>query len=147
MATNIKNGKKYIGRTKFKIEKRKYEHLYNAIVLKSNLLFHKAIRKYGVENFKWEVLCKCDSKEHLIEMEKYYIEMYNTYGSGYNMNDGGDNFTQHKKVEKEKKVQIPKVKKLKIIKEKKKQEKSKKIKKVLYETYIRNGVVVQKIYI
>lgn len=56
----------------------------------SNKTLYKAIIKYGIDNFQFEVLEEC-SPEQLDEKEKYYIELYDTYYNGYNMTSGGEN--------------------------------------------------------
>lgn len=54
-----------------------------------------ARRKYGVENFKYEVLFKADFDNLddmatvLNEKERYYINIFDSFRSGYNMNEGG----------------------------------------------------------
>lgn len=88
-ATNIINGKKYIGQTIRNLEIRKREHIgqsYNG----SELAFHQAIRKYGEDKFEWNVLDHAYSQEELDDIEKYWIDYYDTYrDSGYNMSLGG----------------------------------------------------------
>lgn len=79
LITNIVNGKKYIGRTKRGIEHRFRAHLHSS-KQGSNTYFHKAIRKYGKENFKLEILEESDREEHWIEILK----------PEYNMTKGGD---------------------------------------------------------
>lgn len=49
---------------------------------------YQAIRKYGVENFSFEVLEECDTSL-LDEKEVYYINLYNSYKEGYNATLGG----------------------------------------------------------
>lgn len=49
---------------------------------------YQAIRKYGVENFSFEVLEECDISL-LDEKEVYYINLYNSYKEGYNATLGG----------------------------------------------------------
>lgn len=52
----------------------------------------KAIKKYGKDNFKIELLERVPLKE-ANEKEKYYIGKYNTYNKGYNATLGGqENF-------------------------------------------------------
>jgi group I intron endonuclease len=90
--TNIINNKIYIGVSKFDIDKRKWEHL-NKSDNSSDFVFHKAIRKYGVENFNWEVIDEASSVEELKQKEIFYIKDYNSFyktGHGYNMTHGGD---------------------------------------------------------
>lgn len=53
--------------------------------------FYRAIRKYGADNFEWEIICTAHSKQQLNELETYYIQKYNSIEGGYNMVDGGDN--------------------------------------------------------
>jgi hypothetical protein len=47
------------------------------------------MRKYGFENFSFEVLEEC-LREELNEKEKYYVEKYNAFFDGYNQTLGGD---------------------------------------------------------
>lgn len=49
------------------------------------------MRKYGIENFKFEKICDVDNIEDLNVLERYYIAKYNCIKDGYNMVDGGDN--------------------------------------------------------
>ena len=48
----------------------------------------KAFRKYGIDNFLFEILEECLISE-LDEKEIYYIALYNTYFNGYNETTGG----------------------------------------------------------
>lgn len=58
--------------------------------------FHRALAKYGFNNFKYEVLfytksnCKENLKVVLDAMEKYYIRKYQSKVKGYNLTDGGE---------------------------------------------------------
>ena len=57
--------------------------------------FYRALNKYGVENFNFEVIDNTDNADDLCELEKYYIEKYRTYvhfenSNGYNCTLGGD---------------------------------------------------------
>ena len=57
--------------------------------------FARAIKKYGWDNFKHEVIgiVEAETKEELIkdlkEWEVYYIEKYDSYYNGYNSTKGG----------------------------------------------------------
>lgn len=86
------NGKIYIGYTHKSIEKRIVEHKC-ASLRGSTFLIHKAIKKYGIKNFSWEVIFESfDKKYALEELEPYFIKEYNCYyedGFGYNMTFGG----------------------------------------------------------
>ena len=48
---------------------------------------YKAMQEYGIWNFSWELLEKCD-KNKLNERERYYIELYMSKDYGYNSNKG-----------------------------------------------------------
>lgn len=89
--TNQINGKSYIGQS-INIDKRIKEHFWKATCEKDksfNSILHIAIRKYGAEQFIWEVLEEC-SVDIIDEREKYYIEKYNTISpNGYNILSGG----------------------------------------------------------
>ena len=53
-----------------------------------NCLLHKAFRKYGSDNFSFEVLEECD-RDLLNEREMYWITFYDTFKNGYNQTAGG----------------------------------------------------------
>lgn len=85
-AKNLINGKCYIGYTN-NWYKRKISHSY----AQSSSIFHKAIRKYGLENFEWSILYQDSDKEHTYNiMEPLYILIYDSYLNGYNMTTGGE---------------------------------------------------------
>lgn len=86
------NKKIYIGYTHKHLEKRIIEHK-SASTKRSEYLLHKAIRKYGFENFSWEIVFESfDKKYALCELENHFINEYNSFylnGCGYNMTLGG----------------------------------------------------------
>ena len=88
--TNIVNGKIYVGQTVRTLEERKQQHIRVAKSGHKNHLYN-AMRKYGIENFKFEKICDVDNIEDLNILERYYIAKYNCIKGGYNMVDGGDN--------------------------------------------------------
>src|ERR1035437_2151742 len=89
ISRNILNNKVYIGITKRTLQKRKYEHIYSAFYKRYNysIRFYSSIRKYGVEAFEWNELCRCSTIEDLLEKEEYYISLYDSTNptKGYNM--------------------------------------------------------------
>ena len=89
-ATNKINGKCYIGQTRHSLDARKNAHLKCAKKGVKTHFYH-AIRKYGAENFEWEIICSVNDKKHLNELETFYITKYDSIKNGYNMVDGGDN--------------------------------------------------------
>lgn len=89
--TNQINNKSYIGQTRkyFKERWKQHKSVYkNKNDTQYNYPLYRAFRKYGVENFKFEVLEEC-SFEKLDEKEKYWILYYNSYNKGYNQDLGG----------------------------------------------------------
>lgn len=95
--TNLINGKTYIGQTiNYKERFRTHKNSsYNPKKSDYNYLFHRAIRKYGIDNFRIDILFAVNAPEFIItkvldEQEKYWIKEHNSYGeSGYNLTEGG----------------------------------------------------------
>lgn len=85
-ATNKINGKSYIGQTN-NWRTRIWQHM--RCYEKEDCSFHDAIKKYGFDNFDWELLETCNDKNMALDLEKHYIELYDTYRNGYNENKGG----------------------------------------------------------
>ena len=86
------SGKYYIGQT-IRPNFRKNEHVSRAFN-GSELPFHRAIRKYGMDSFVYSILCKitCSNTETLSEilnnLEQYYITKYNSkVPTGYNVTE------------------------------------------------------------
>jgi group I intron endonuclease len=94
-ATNINNGKVYIGFTS-NLANRKFRHKHYALQKQVINHFYTAIRKHGWENFKWEIIYQSKDRFHCLNiMEKYFIEEYRSFigfsdNCGYNMTMGGD---------------------------------------------------------
>jgi group I intron endonuclease len=78
--TNLIDGKIYIGQDKNN----------NPSYYGSGLKLIKAIKKYGRENFKKDILEECVDENHLNEREVYWIKYYNSTDreSGYNISEG-----------------------------------------------------------
>jgi hypothetical protein len=55
----------------------------------SGLLIKRAIKKFGKENFKKEILEYCNTKEELNEREVFWIKKLNSKENGYNICGGG----------------------------------------------------------
>lgn len=91
---NLVNNKKYIGLTTKTSEKRFKEHLWVAETNDGNIkknAIHRAIKKYGKDNFKLVVIEKCDTLNELFVSEKKWINHYKSFGpKGYNETAGGE---------------------------------------------------------
>lgn len=85
--TNLKSGKLYIGKTtqSLKPTARWNRHTSDALRGKGSSL-HSAIRKYGVENFSYEIIDGANSESELSYLELHYIHKFNTLApNGYNL--------------------------------------------------------------
>lgn len=82
------NGKVYIGQSQ-NIFKRWSVHGNKNKANNCNMVIAKAITKYGVENFRFEILELC-TKEELNIKEKHWVSVYDSYKNGYNSTTGGD---------------------------------------------------------
>ena len=89
--TNTVNGKQYIGQTRKEyVSARWSEHKYNTKNNKENMKLYDAMRKYGVENFIFEVIEFDVPIEKLWDKEIYYIDKLKTlFPNGYNFAKGG----------------------------------------------------------
>lgn len=95
--TNDINDKVYIGQTTETLFHRFSRHCgYQS---QDGTYFHKAIKKYGSEHFKIELLEECESQEELDKKEFEYINSY-PINQLYNMRTtqgkcGGDTLSHH----------------------------------------------------
>ena len=82
--TNLVNGKIYIGQHKSK----KFDINYFG----SGKLILNAIKNYGINNFKCEIIEWCDSQSQTNSRERYWINKYNSRDKkiGYNITEGGE---------------------------------------------------------
>ena len=90
--TNNINNKVYIGKTEqINPEERWREHLREAgREGRKHRAIYAAMRKYGIENFSFEVL---EETQLPNEREQDYIQEYDSYHNGYNETLGGDGRT------------------------------------------------------
>lgn len=89
LITNLINGHKYVGQTYMKLSDRWDKHVSDMNCGRETSLY-RAMRKYGITNFKITVLETCPI-EQLDEREIYWISFYNTFHDGYNETLGGQN--------------------------------------------------------
>lgn len=92
---NKVNGKRYVGQTSKTVEERFQEHCGQS-ASGSSYKIHRALRKYGKDNFEVITLMYVDSdtREGLISKlnycEKYFVKKFDSRKNGYNMTNGGD---------------------------------------------------------
>lgn len=115
--TNIINQKSYIGQTIRTFNQRydakgegvervyKYHDKLKELGRHYNEHLHRAIERYGANNFKVEIIEVCKTREELNEREEYYIHLYNSSNSnfGYNKTKGGDGVRHTKEIIRKKK--------------------------------------------
>ena len=94
------NGKCYVGQS-IDPEQRYRNHLSEARH-RANSHFHRALKKYGIDNFDYFlVFAKYMpielAKANLDEQERYWINFYDSFKNGYNSTTGGDTGCYHKK--------------------------------------------------
>ena len=94
-ATCLPTGKWYFGQTVYSIENRWRRHICST-ERGSDHKFHRAIRKYGEENFQVEeVLTVSAPTKEILKKKLDYVEMrlikkLETHKCGYNSTDGGE---------------------------------------------------------
>jgi group I intron endonuclease len=98
---NLINNKVYVGKGKSRKHSRFHEHTIVANGGSDKYptlysLIHKAMNKYGLQNFSYTVFQRFTSEIDALEAEKYWITYFksnvNVYGNkyGYNLTAGGD---------------------------------------------------------
>lgn len=94
---NLVNKKVYVGQSR-SIEKRWAAHKRAAYLVDApsyEYPIYRAIRKYGIENFSFEIIELCPVAD-LNEKEKFWISHYNSFFEGYNSTVGGGSFSTPK---------------------------------------------------
>lgn len=102
VVTCLANNKQYIGKTFGSMVERRKGHIYLANS-GCNYAFHRAIRKYGINNFHWEERYVSKDDKTLLDLEIALISKLKTKcPSGYNMTDGGEGTVGIKRTEEQK---------------------------------------------
>jgi group I intron endonuclease len=95
LRTNLVNGKRYVGQTNnFKNRERTWKCLTSRY---ANFYLTEERNKYGLENFKTEILAEVETREDAWELEqKFILELNTKYPNGYNKSNGGETNTGYK---------------------------------------------------
>ena len=114
--TNLINNKIYIGQ----------DSKNNSNYFGSGYFINRALKKYGKENFKKEILEFCKTKEELNKREEFWIEFYNSTDIkiGYNLSKKAFGIRKGFKHTEESKLKMSKAKRGKVITEETKQKMS-----------------------
>lgn len=99
------NGKVYIGQSLDVLSRWKY---YRKGICKEQPKLYHSLKKYGAENFIYEIIEECRDKTHLNEREAFWCELYNSCEKGLNIMKGGTArlFTPQSAIEKLKRQKI-----------------------------------------
>uniref|UniRef100_A0A6C0DQI8 GIY-YIG domain-containing protein n=1 Tax=viral metagenome TaxID=1070528 RepID=A0A6C0DQI8_9ZZZZ len=99
--TNSVNDKVYYGQTKSNPPSHRWNRHKYSSKKDCNVPIHCAMRLHGIEKFKFEIVCSCDTLDELNKKEIEVISTNNSYcPNGYNIMKGGDNFersAEHRK--------------------------------------------------
>jgi group I intron endonuclease len=90
--TDLLNNKIYIGQA-VNPNRRWVDHKWNSKQSEPIQYISRAMAKYGIENFIFEVISTCRTQEDTNEVEAILIEQYNSRDKqfGYNIKPGGNN--------------------------------------------------------
>ena len=86
---NKVNGRCYIGQTRQGLVQRKREHLNRFHRGDRDHRIYLAFKKYGLDNFTWEVISQTTDYKLLDVLEQFFVEKYNSFENGYNCSAGG----------------------------------------------------------
>ncbi len=87
---NIRSGKSYIGQTVRKFNTRHLQHLREAVRQREKYsAFQSALRKYSEEDWIRGVIVTDVPRFMADAFEKYWINYYSSYSTGYNLTLGG----------------------------------------------------------
>lgn len=93
-ATNLINGKCYIGQTIKSLNRRKSQHYADRF--RKNYKFMYALRKYREDDWTWDVVEENIPVDELNTKETYYISQFNSFHKGYNALQIGESHPNRK---------------------------------------------------
>ena len=82
-------GKVYVGCTTKTLQHRKAQHVDSA-ANGSPYKFHKALKEFGPDSFRWSVIGTAKSIAEMFQTERKLIARYNSYRNGLNSTPGGE---------------------------------------------------------
>lgn len=82
---SLSTGKKYIGQTVEKMQRRVLRHFRTINQTKIS----RAIQKYGKYDFVYGIVEEVDDKNLLDDREQYWIKYYDSIDNGFNIKEGG----------------------------------------------------------
>lgn len=97
------SGKSYIGLTGRGDHKERIAEHKSMAKHKERYAIHHAINKYGWENMEHEILevvvaqTEDELYDKLKKLERYYIDLFDTFNNGYNLTIGGEGIVGDRK--------------------------------------------------
>lgn len=82
---NLSTGKKYIGQTVEKLQRRVVRHFRTINETKIS----RAIQKYSKYDFVYGIVEEVNDRNFLDEREKFWIQYYDSVNNGFNIKEGG----------------------------------------------------------
>lgn len=91
--SNSVNDKLYYGQTKANPPSHRWNRHKYSTKKGCKVPLHSAMRLHGIDKFKFEIVCSCDTLDELNNKEIELISTANSFcPNGYNIMKGGDNF-------------------------------------------------------
>lgn len=96
--TNLLNQKVYIGQSNQEKERWRQHKYYSRYPEKTRQYVHRAMAKYGINNFIYEVIACCKTQDEANLTEDILIDQYDSknVNKGYNIASGGNSKTGYK---------------------------------------------------
>lgn len=85
----MENKKSYVGLSKDIAKRLSHHKMKSSWKVEPNKPLYRAIQKYGVESFSFDILEKCPITE-MASREHYWIEKLDSMNNGYNLTNGGE---------------------------------------------------------
>jgi len=92
---NNVNGKMYVGQTLDSFHRRYISHKYDCSHNMRRNKLYNSMRKYGWDNFSFEILDFCDNPDRIDDLERFYIKRFDTIQNGFNLDSGGNQNKHH----------------------------------------------------
>ena len=89
--THIESGRVYIGQTIQQPNQRRLEHISASRYSDKTYHFHNALKKYGIESFKFEIVAEAKDLKELNELEIKYVKEFDSIENGFNLREPGGN--------------------------------------------------------
>ena len=87
-AFHLESERSYVGQTSATLKQRLYTHRYH-MKTGTDTHFYNALRKYGWDAFRWEVLEEVEDVSKLDSREIWWISRYDSCRKGFNITQGG----------------------------------------------------------